>query len=99
MDYAEIGRQFGLNEAQTRAAFEQLAPVVAAGIRRNNQTDDGLGNLLKALQAGNHSRYTDDPSSLQFDRVADDGNAVAEQTETNNTRFLSIKVGADLLPG
>src|SRR5262245_34505369 len=76
MDYAELGRQFGLNEAQTRAAFEQLTPVVAAGIRRNNQTDDGLGNLLKALQAGNHSRYADDPRSLQFDQVADDGNAI-----------------------
>jgi hypothetical protein len=76
MDYAEIGRQFGLNEAQTRAAFEQLAPVVAAGIRRNNQTDDGLGNLIKALQTGNHSRYTDDPSSLQSGQIVDDGNAI-----------------------
>jgi hypothetical protein len=76
MDYAELGRQFGLNEAQTRAAFEQLAPVVAAGIRRNNQSDNGLESLLKALQGGNHSRYADDPTSLQFDQVADDGNAI-----------------------
>jgi len=76
MDISEIGRQFGLNEAQTRAAFEQLTPVVAAGIRRNNQTDNGLEGLLKALQAGGHSRYADDPSALQFDRVADDGNAI-----------------------
>lgn len=76
MDFSELGRQFGLNEAQTRAAFEQLAPVVAAGIRRNNQSDGGLENLLKALQAGNHSRYADDASSLQYDRVADDGNAI-----------------------
>lgn len=76
MDIAEIGRQFGLNEEQTRAAFEQLAPVVAAGIRRNNQSDDGLANLLKALQAGNHSQYADDPSSLQFDQVSADGNAI-----------------------
>lgn len=76
MDITEIGRQFGLNEAQTRAAFEQLAPVVAAGIRRNNQTDGGLESLLRALQAGNHGRYADDASSLQFDRVADDGNAI-----------------------
>lgn len=76
MDYAELGRQFGLNEAQTRAAFEQLAPVVAAGIRRNNQSDNGLESLLKALQAGNHSRYADDASALEFDRVADDGNAM-----------------------
>lgn len=76
MDISEIGRQFGLNEAQTRAAFEQLAPVVAAGIRRNNQTDNGLEGLLKALNAGGHSRYAEDTSSLQFDRVADDGNAI-----------------------
>jgi hypothetical protein len=76
MDFSELGRQFGLNEAQTRAAFEQLAPVVAAGIRRNNQSDGGLENLLKALQAGNHSRYADDSSSLQYDQVADDGNAI-----------------------
>lgn len=76
MDIAEIGRQFGLNEAQSRAAFEQLAPVVAAGIRRNNQSDDGLAGLLKALQAGSHSQYADDPQALQFDRVADDGNAI-----------------------
>lgn len=76
MDIAEIGRQFGLNEAQTRAAFEQLAPVVAAGIRRNNQSDDGLAGLLKALQAGGHSQYADDPSALQYDQVAGDGNAI-----------------------
>jgi len=76
MDISEIGRQFGLNEAQTRAAFEQLAPVVAAGIRRNNQSDGGLESLLKALQAGDHSRYADDASTLQYDQVADDGNAI-----------------------
>lgn len=76
MDLSEIGRQFGLNEAQTRAAFEQLAPAVAAGIRRNNQSDGGLEGLLKALQAGNHSRYADDASAVQYDQVADDGNAI-----------------------
>jgi len=76
MDIAEIGRQFGLNEAQSRAAFEQLAPVVAAGIRRNNQSDDGLANLLKALQAGNHSQYADNTSALGYDQIADDGNAI-----------------------
>ena len=35
MDLSEIGRQFGLNEAQTGAAVEALTPVVAAGMRRN----------------------------------------------------------------
>ena len=31
MDLSEIGLQFGINEAQTRAAVESLTPVVAAG--------------------------------------------------------------------
>ena len=30
MDIAEIGRQFGLDEAQSRAAFEQLASLATA---------------------------------------------------------------------
>ena len=34
MNIDAIGRQFGLNEAQTRAALDALAPVVAAGMRR-----------------------------------------------------------------
>lgn len=77
MDLSEIGRQFGLNEAQTRAAFEQLAPVVAAGIRRNNQSDQGLENLLRSLQAGNHGQYAG--SGLPYDQATDDGNAVLAQ--------------------
>jgi hypothetical protein len=72
----ELGRQFGLDEAQTRAAFEQLAPVVAAGVRRNTQSPEGLEGLIRALQTGNHGRYVEDSSALQYDRVADDGNAI-----------------------
>lgn len=76
MDLEELGRQFGLDEAQTRAAFEQLAPVVAAGVRRNTQSPEGLEGLIRALQGGDHGRYVEDPSALEYDRVADDGNAI-----------------------
>jgi hypothetical protein len=76
MNLEELGRQFGLNEAQTRAAFEQLAPVVAAGVRRNTQSPEGLEGLIRALQTGGHGRYVEDPSALEYDRVADDGNAI-----------------------
>ena len=76
MNLQELGRQFGLDEAQTRAAFEQLAPVVAAGVRRNTQSSEGLESLIRALQTGNHGRYVEDPSALDYDRVADDGNAI-----------------------
>jgi hypothetical protein len=71
-----IGRQFGLDESQTRAAVDALAPVVAAGLRRNTQSNDGLADLIGALVQGNHGRYVEDASAVQFDRVSDDGNAI-----------------------
>jgi hypothetical protein len=71
-----IGRQFGLDERQTRAALDQLAPTVAAGVRRNAQSQDGLTALLGALQSGGHSRYLDEPHAVQFGNVATDGNAI-----------------------
>ncbi len=76
MDLAAIGRQFGLDEQQTQAAFDALAPVVAAGLRRNTQSDDGLAGLLGALSGGGNARYAEDPSlALQPDTV-NDGNAI-----------------------
>lgn len=76
MDFSEIGRQFGLNEQQTRAALDALAPVVAAGMRRNASSDDGLGDLLKAVVGGNHRRYVEDPAAIQYDAVKGDGDAI-----------------------
>ena len=35
---SELGRQFGLDEAQTRAALEQLALVIAAGASESGAT-------------------------------------------------------------
>ncbi len=71
-----IGRQFGLDERQTRAAVEQLAPAVAAGVRRNAHSPEGMAELLRALQGGRHDRYLDEPDAVQFSNVAGDGNAI-----------------------
>jgi hypothetical protein len=49
MDFSEIGRQFGLNEEQTRAAFEALAPVVANGLRREGGTSGGLSDIIESM--------------------------------------------------
>jgi hypothetical protein len=68
-----LGRQFGLDDAQTRAALEALAPVVAAGISRNTGRDGGLGSLIGALSKGNHGRYLDEPLPAN---ATDDGNAI-----------------------
>ncbi len=72
-----IGEQFGLSEQQTAAAIEQLAPVIAAGVRRNMaQSPDNVASLIQALQKGDHDQYLDNPDSLKFGNVASDGNAI-----------------------
>jgi hypothetical protein len=77
MDLAAIGRQFGLDEQQTQAAFDALAPVVAAGVRRNTQSDGGLADLIGALAGGRHAQYLDDdPGVLASPDTINDGNAI-----------------------
>jgi hypothetical protein len=72
--FSNIGRQFGLDERQTESAVEALAPVLAAGIRRNLSSDHGYGDLVGALQKGNHQAYFDDENAIQYDNVVEDGN-------------------------
>jgi hypothetical protein len=69
---AVLGRQFGLDDAQSKAAIEQLAPVVMAGLRRNSQSAVGVSGLLKAVASGNHARYLDGDD----EHITDDGNAI-----------------------
>jgi hypothetical protein len=70
--FSAIGRQFGLDATQSRAAVEQLAPAVMAGIRRNSQSPDGLSSLLGALVNGGHGRYLEGDDG----NVTADGNAI-----------------------
>jgi hypothetical protein len=49
MDLSEIGQQLGLTPEQTKAAFDALAPVVAAGLQRNGNTGGGLGDIIDAM--------------------------------------------------
>jgi hypothetical protein len=70
--FSALGRQFGLDDAQSRAAIEQLAPVVMAGIRRNSQSSEGVAGLLEALASGGHERHLEAGGS---DPTAD-GNAI-----------------------
>jgi hypothetical protein len=52
MDLSDIGQQFGLTPAQTKAAFEALAPVVAAGLQRNGNAGGGLTDIIDAMTRG-----------------------------------------------
>ena len=71
-----LGRQFGLDATQTRSAVEQLAPMIAAGFRRNAGSDQGLAELMQALQRGSHDRYYDDPSPAGLNDALSDGNGI-----------------------
>jgi hypothetical protein len=66
MDLSAIGRQFGLNEEQTRAAMDALAPVVAAGVRRNAQSPAGLQDVLSNALNGGQDRSLDASSGNEI---------------------------------
>lgn len=68
----QLQRQFGLDEAQTRAAMDELMPAIEAGIRRETQQPDMLAGLLGALAGGNHARYVDGDN----DGITEDGNGI-----------------------
>jgi hypothetical protein len=79
MDLSAIGRQFGLNEEQTRAAMDALAPVVAAGMRRNAQSPEGLQDILGSVLNGNRGRALDDENAVQFDNAKSSGDEILGQ--------------------
>ena len=67
-----LGRQFNLTDEQTRAAVDELAPAIMAGLRRETRSPDGLSGLLAALADGDHGRYLEGDDS----GIVDDGNAI-----------------------
>ena len=71
-----LGRQFGLDEQQTKSAVSELVPAISAGLKRNSADREGLGALLGALKTGNHSRYADDPSLLASEQTVAEGNGI-----------------------
>ena len=79
MDIAAIGRQFGLDETQTRAALDALAPVVAAGVRRTAQSPEGLQEIFASVLTGGHGRALDDQQAVIFDNAKATGDDILSQ--------------------
>lgn len=71
-----LGQQFGLSREQTLQAVAELAPMVASGVRQNTKRDDDVVSLLQALGGGQHERYLEEDSAVQFENVRDEGNAI-----------------------
>ena len=72
----QLGRQFGVSNAQTEAALRQLVPALSGGIRRNVSEPGGLDDLVGALKRQDHERYYDDPRALEDQNTVADGNAI-----------------------
>ncbi len=79
MDISAIGRQFGLDESQTRAAFEALAPVVASGMRKQASTPDGLQDIFRSVLGQGQSGALDDENAVSLDRAKPAGDEILGQ--------------------
>jgi hypothetical protein len=79
MDISAIGRQFGLDDAQTRAALEALTPVVASGVRRSAQSPEGLQDILSSVLTGGRARALEDENAIQFDNAKSSGDEILGQ--------------------
>jgi len=105
MDIAAIGRQFGLDETQTRAALDALAPVVAAGVRRTTQSPEGLQDILSSVLTGEHGRALEDEQAVTFDNAKATGDDILGQIFGNKDVSREVAervsttsgVGSDIL--
>src|SRR5262245_37828158 len=105
MDITAVGRQFGLNEEQTRAALDALVPVVAAGVRRTAQSPEGLQEIFRQVLTGCHGAALDDDQAVRFDRAKPAGNEVLGQIfgkkqvsrEVAQQLSATSGIGADIL--
>ena len=70
MDLSALGQQFGLSPEQMEAAIGGLAPVIAAGMKRQ-ASGGGLESIFEALQQGQQGSG--------YGSAADAGNVVLGQ--------------------
>jgi hypothetical protein len=98
MDLSAIGQQFGLTPEQTRAAFDALTPVVASGVRRSAQSENGLQDILSSALNGNHAGDTASGNDVlgQIFGSKDVSRGVAQQLSA--TSGIGAAVLKQLLP-
>lgn len=97
MDLSEIGRQFGLDEEQTRAAVEALTPVVAAGMRRNGGVGGGLNDIIKSITQGGAPEETDAATSQGNDILGEIFGSKEVSRGVANELSATSGIGASIL--
>lgn len=71
-----LGKNANLGETDVKNVLRQLMPAFSKGISKNISSEDGLGNLLGALDSGNHQRYLESPGELGQPATVNDGNSI-----------------------
>lgn len=71
-----LGGRFGLGPAQTRAALEALAPMVAGGLKQQAQNRGGLEGLLGGVLNQGHAAYGASADNLARPGTTEAGNAI-----------------------
>ena len=72
----ELGKKFGLDSQQVRSAMEWITPALTRGMQRRAGESSGLIDLWKALGAGDHKKYVEDPSKLHLPETEEEGNSI-----------------------
>jgi len=73
---ANLGQQFGLDDAQAEQAVRALLPALSSGLKRNTGQGDGVASLLQALKDGRHEGYYDDPAMIAAGSAVSEGNGI-----------------------
>jgi hypothetical protein len=97
---AEIGRAYGLTQAQTDAAVAALLPAISMGLKRATETPEGLGNLfaLMAQQPYLYASYNDPRAAFSPQAMAA-GNAALSQMFGSPEASRAIAAQAQNLSG
>ena len=94
--------QLGLSAENATALISQLGPALAAGLRKNASSEQGLQGLKKALSGGKHERYLDEPGALESAETLNDGNAIlghlfgSKEVSRNVAGRASTQTGLDV---
>lgn len=71
-----MAKSLGIGETDAQGALNQLLPTVARALTKNASTGEGLSSLLGALNQGNHRQYLENPSLLEQEGCAQEGNGI-----------------------
>lgn len=71
-----IAKKFNIDGGSAKTALALIVPALARGIQKNTSSQDGMMKLLGAINSGNHSKYIEDPSTLENDKTIEDGNSI-----------------------